>query len=106
MRVFITGGTGLLGSHLVQEVRSYGWDVVALHRRDADTLFIEEHDCELRFFPGELTGPQGAVKVRYLVRMRSDGSIGFAVVPEVEGVIALDVARTLALRLDVTPPWL
>ncbi len=47
MRVFITGGTGLLGSHVAHEMRSYGWEVVALHRRDADTLFLEEHECEL-----------------------------------------------------------
>ena len=47
MRVFITGGTGLIGSHFAHEARAYGWEVVALHRREADTLYLEEHECEL-----------------------------------------------------------
>lgn len=47
MRVFLTGGTGLLGSHLAQELRSKGHEVVALHRRSADTLILEEAECEL-----------------------------------------------------------
>ena len=47
MRVFLTGGTGLLGSHLAQELRSHGHEVVALHRRTADTLILEETECRL-----------------------------------------------------------
>lgn len=47
MRVFLTGGTGLLGSHLAQELRKHGHEVVALHRRTADTLVLEEAECEL-----------------------------------------------------------
>jgi len=47
MRVFLTGGTGLLGSHLAQELRSHGHEVVALHRRTADTFVLEESECEL-----------------------------------------------------------
>lgn len=47
MRVFLTGGTGLLGSHLAQDLRSHGHEVVALHRRAADTLVLEESECEL-----------------------------------------------------------
>lgn len=47
MRVFLTGGTGLLGSHLAQELRSHGHEVVALHRRTADTLVLEESECVL-----------------------------------------------------------
>ena len=47
MRVFLTGGTGLLGSHLAHELKSCGHEVVALHRRAADTLFLEETECEL-----------------------------------------------------------
>jgi nucleoside-diphosphate-sugar epimerase len=47
MRVFLTGGTGLLGSHLAQELRSHGHEVVALHRKAADTLVLEETECEL-----------------------------------------------------------
>lgn len=47
MRVFLTGGTGLLGSHLARELRSHGHEVVALHRPAADTLFLQEAECEL-----------------------------------------------------------
>ena len=47
MRVFLTGGTGLLGSHLAADLREHDHEVVALHRRDADTLFLEERRCEL-----------------------------------------------------------
>ena len=47
MRVFLTGGTGLLGSHLAHELRRHGCEVVALHRRDSGTLFLEENECEL-----------------------------------------------------------
>jgi nucleoside-diphosphate-sugar epimerase len=47
MRVFLTGGTGLLGSHLAHELRSRGLEVVALHRPSADTLFLQETECEL-----------------------------------------------------------
>ncbi len=47
MRVFLTGGTGLLGSHLAQELRAHGHEVVALHRRAADTLVLEESECRL-----------------------------------------------------------
>jgi 2-alkyl-3-oxoalkanoate reductase len=47
MRVFLTGGTGLLGSHLAQDLRSHGHEVVALHRRTAETLVLQESECEL-----------------------------------------------------------
>jgi nucleoside-diphosphate-sugar epimerase len=47
MRVFLTGGTGLLGSHLAQDLRVHGHEVVALHRRASDTLLLEEHECTL-----------------------------------------------------------
>ena len=47
MRVFLTGGTGLLGTHLARDLRSQGHDVVALHRKDADTVPLEEVECEL-----------------------------------------------------------
>jgi nucleoside-diphosphate-sugar epimerase len=47
MRVFLTGGTGLLGSHLAEELRARGHEVVALHRQGADTVVLEEAECEL-----------------------------------------------------------
>ena len=64
MRVYLTGGTGLLGSHLAQELRSAGHEVVALHRPGADTLCLEEAECELvegdvRDDPGKLAPGMG-----------------------------------------------
>lgn len=47
MRVYLTGGTGLLGTHLAALLREHGHDVVALHRQGADTLFLEEVGCKL-----------------------------------------------------------
>jgi nucleoside-diphosphate-sugar epimerase len=47
MRVFLTGGTGLLGSHLAQELRAHGYEVVALYRKGADTVVLEEAECRL-----------------------------------------------------------
>ncbi len=47
MRVYITGATGLLGSHTAELLRARGHDVVALHRRRSDTTFLEELGCEL-----------------------------------------------------------
>lgn len=47
MRVFLTGGTGLVGSHLVELLRGSGHEVVALHRRGSDTFFLEEQECVL-----------------------------------------------------------
>jgi nucleoside-diphosphate-sugar epimerase len=47
MRVFLTGGTGLVGSHVAQELRAHGHEVVTLHRKNADTVELEEIECEL-----------------------------------------------------------
>lgn len=47
MRVYLTGGTGLLGSHLSAELRAAGHEVVALHRAGADTDFLAGLGCEL-----------------------------------------------------------
>jgi len=48
MRVFVTGATGLLGSHLASELRRAGHIVVALCRHGADATFLLENGCELR----------------------------------------------------------
>lgn len=46
-RVFLTGGTGLLGSHIAEWLLGEGHEVVALHRPDSDTGFLEELGCTL-----------------------------------------------------------
>ena len=47
MRVFVTGGTGLLGSHLAVELRENGHEVVALYRKGADTTLLAKLGCSL-----------------------------------------------------------
>jgi len=47
MRVFLTGATGLLGSHLAEELVRLGHDVVALVRRGSDARFLETRGCDL-----------------------------------------------------------
>lgn len=47
MRVFLTGGTGLIGSHLARELAEHGHEVVALVRADSDTRFLRNLRCEL-----------------------------------------------------------
>ena len=44
MRVYLTGGTGLLGSHLASELRAQGHEVVALHRAGADVQEVTMAD--------------------------------------------------------------
>ncbi len=55
VKVFLTGGTGLLGSHVAQRLRSEGTQVVALHRSSSDTRFLASLGCELR--EGDLLDP-------------------------------------------------
>lgn len=47
MRVFLTGGTGLVGSHVAERLRRRGDDVVALVREDSDTTFVRQIGCTL-----------------------------------------------------------
>jgi len=45
MRVFLTGGTGLIGSHTAALLVERGHDVVALCRRGSDTAFLRGLGC-------------------------------------------------------------
>lgn len=47
MRVLLTGGTGLLGSHIAQRLRSRGDEVVALHRPEAGASLLRSLGCSL-----------------------------------------------------------
>ena len=47
MRVFLTGGTGLIGSHVAERLRGRGDEVVALHRPDSDVRFLTGVGCTL-----------------------------------------------------------
>lgn len=47
MRVFITGATGLIGSHLAHDLRERGHEVVALVRPESDTGHLRGLGCAL-----------------------------------------------------------
>ena len=47
MRIYLTGGTGLVGSHVADLLRARGAEVVALQRPASDTRFLEEIGCEI-----------------------------------------------------------
>ena len=44
---FVTGGTGFLGRHIVEQLTSLGWHVVAMHRPDSDVRHLVECGAEL-----------------------------------------------------------
>ena len=45
--MFLTGGTGLLRSHIAERLLGEGHEVVALHRPASDTSFLRELGCTL-----------------------------------------------------------
>lgn len=47
MRIFLTGGTGLLGSHVAERLRAHGHEVLALARRTSDTSLLRHLGVEL-----------------------------------------------------------
>ena len=55
MRVFITGSTGLLGSHVAESLRGEGVEVVALVRPSSDTGFLRSLGC--REAAGDVRAP-------------------------------------------------
>ena len=52
MRVFVTGGTGLLGNAVLRELDAAGHDSVALVRSNCDSVVFEGIDTE--FVSGDL----------------------------------------------------
>jgi len=55
VKVFVTGGTGLVGSHVIQQLISRGDSVVALARSDAARAHLKELDAEP--LAGDVTDP-------------------------------------------------
>ncbi len=47
MRVFLTGGTGLIGSHIAERLRRRGDTVVALVRHTSDVRHLRDLGCDL-----------------------------------------------------------
>lgn len=56
MRVFLTGGSGLIGSHVAQRLRASGHEVVALVRPTSDLRFLERVGA--RPVTGDLLEPE------------------------------------------------
>lgn len=52
MKVFLTGGTGLIGSHVAERLRDRGVPVVCLQRPTSDTAFLRGIGC--RIVPGDV----------------------------------------------------
>jgi nucleoside-diphosphate-sugar epimerase len=55
VKVLVTGASGFLGGHLVEELVKRGHQVVALVRESSDTLFLDYLGVEMR--RGDLTDP-------------------------------------------------
>ena len=53
---FVTGGTGFLGRHIVEQLTAMGWHVVALHRPTSDVRHLTEYKAEL--YVGSVTDPK------------------------------------------------
>jgi nucleoside-diphosphate-sugar epimerase len=81
MRVFLTGGTGLLGSHTAALLLQEGHEVVALCRCGTDTAFLESVGCTVA--AGDVT--DGAAAIEPLVRGCSHVIHGAALVYSGEG---------------------
>lgn len=47
VKVFLTGGSGLIGSHLAERLVRSGHEVVALQRTGSDTEFLERLGCSI-----------------------------------------------------------
>ena len=47
MRVYLTGASGLLGSHLAERLRARGDEVVCLQRPESDTSFLADLGCTI-----------------------------------------------------------
>jgi len=56
MRILITGASGFLGGHLVEEMVSKGYDVIGMVRKSSNTGFLKSLGVQLR--TGDLTVPE------------------------------------------------
>ncbi len=53
---FVTGGTGFVGANLIEQLVGKGWNVVALHRADSDTSFLQ--GLQVKLVQGDITDIQ------------------------------------------------
>ncbi len=60
MQALVTGGTGFIGSHLIDELLEQGYDVKVLRRDTSNTQFLEQK--KLNAIVGDLTDMQSLVR--------------------------------------------
>jgi nucleoside-diphosphate-sugar epimerase len=53
-RIFITGGTGFIGKHLIKELSKTGHEIFALSRKD----IIDNHNSSVRYIKGDIFEPE------------------------------------------------
>ncbi|MEM2599947.1 MAG: NAD-dependent epimerase/dehydratase family protein [Thermoproteota archaeon] len=56
MKILVTGASGFLGGHLVEEMVSKGYSVIGMVRKSSDTSLLRSLGVELRI--GDLTDPE------------------------------------------------
>lgn len=91
MKVFVTGGSGLVGSHVVEELRARGWPVVALHRESSDTGFLRARGCSL--VEGDVRNPTGSL---------ARAMAGCDAVVHAAALVYPDAPRSLVREVNVT----
>jgi len=58
---FVTGGTGFLGRHVVEQLAAGGWQVVALHRPTSDVRALKLY-ANVRLVEGAITDPESLAR--------------------------------------------
>ena len=58
---FVTGGTGFLGRHVVEQLAVAGWQVVALHRATSDVSGLKTYGG-VRLAEGSITDPESLAR--------------------------------------------
>ncbi len=58
---FVTGGTGFLGRHVVEQLAAGGWQVVALHRPTSDVQGLKTYPA-VRLAEGAITDPESLAR--------------------------------------------
>jgi nucleoside-diphosphate-sugar epimerase len=58
---FVTGGTGFLGRHVVEQLSGSGWQVVALHRPTSDVRALKTYDG-VRLAEGAITDAESLAR--------------------------------------------
>ena len=102
MHVFVTGGTGLIGSPVVAELLAHGHTVVALARSDASALAVEAAGAE------PLRGGLADVSVVRAGAAKSDGVIhlafsnDFSSAESVAQGVAEETAALMAMGEELT----